>query len=1357
MRSRHCIVQLYNKSYFIISTLCWRSDTQVFSIDPSTGELLFSGKRGIDTFNNEDEALTFIREKYAMDKKGKKGIIRKIVTPAIIGYLPIADVGLLCYADDVSTAAMLPGGHSIYSVNNVQWLTIELSSPLSKSHQDMLSIEHLKAFDLNRHHFFCETADLTHPFPSSRDLSEYDHNLVWNEFLCQSFARAGVRLWPVLLMQGLVYTEDVPIGDADATLLMLSKRFSSNPGLRFHSRGLNDRHIPGNEIECELILLTKTSSASAVRFSSYFWRRGTVPLWWTQPPPKVTDGVKVPRIKIRSDEPFAGTCEYWGDYLTKYGHNVTLSGLSLLKLNISKSDKMETLLNEGYTASLQHVQKQSGLSVNLAFFDWHQITKDLDRNVAVEGLWAKFGALCDSVTTGIVTFKSNKPDARTPAFMYAPDGTTLDVRADSTQNTVQRFNCQDSLDRTNLCTFYISMQILAEQCRVLGLPLNTTPTNTQAHPNGWPMLGSTLDQVEKSLPKALLSALASGFVENGDTFSEIYTNSPAVYSSDIRGYSDKAGAARHRYLISAKRKYQNILKDGERQVSVECFTGNRLLRHFPSLVGDTEFITVSRAPGCVLKAIPPHRGEADAAVCTAFLLDPSSGMGDTPFVVSHGHDVVEVIAYLSAPCVPTHLTLTVLGPTDAQPSVMDICLGPTIDSMKVTHEGVLLPSVAPGTVLTFPLTRASPDLIFPEAPVRSDVLTRVVRLSLSSTGFTTMVLGPITVFGSVPKVTAESRANSQALTRDVLSFLRRSKQQTVNPGQRPTLDHTVPFLEATPCEDPLESTARPAPPAPRVDSPPVEKARVAPKLVQAYVDTLTKRLYNPRRCLELDPTHSTDSVNEKLALLLGSGVTATHPDPDSIWDDAESVLSMTEALRLEHERLRAGITPTDRDTVLALIHIDPATVSPNKKIPLTHEAPPAVSTKICALCGNKAKLACCARCHQPVCSSCMSRSPVPVPERGLFETRVHVCLQCKPVIDEQCHLIDEIRMLSAAESNSSDLTMKAARAIRSLLCSVRTMLPSDISKTRGLTLLSLFPEADLLHAVPTRAEAVFPPEVVLCTPDQVPVSCGWDAPPGLRVVEFCICLCSMATITGIHLIVDGRGFESQCVPSFSVFAGVDVSNLTPVGRFSLPTDTTPGSRLSLPMKPVRGQLLSVVAQLPEDCPADCCLRIGRLQVYGVAQPADVGAIHQFHDMMVLEGKSLNVSNGPAFTMKPHRFPASAVETAAEGRKVRYSFPSPVRLHGFTFIPTDAKFDGAQARTARVSVNDNPRNHGDVILPMVQSGTRLQYSLTKVGFLGDIGRSALQAVRSITMEFVDSHGGVLMGYLPAPPDVQIYVS
>lgn len=52
--------------------------------------------------------------------------------------------------------------------------------------EELDRVEMMPKYTLNNAHFFCETADITRPFPSSRRVEEPSWEFVWNRWLAAS-------------------------------------------------------------------------------------------------------------------------------------------------------------------------------------------------------------------------------------------------------------------------------------------------------------------------------------------------------------------------------------------------------------------------------------------------------------------------------------------------------------------------------------------------------------------------------------------------------------------------------------------------------------------------------------------------------------------------------------------------------------------------------------------------------------------------------------------------------------------------------------------------------------------------------------------------------------------------------------------------------------------------------------------------------------------------------------------------------------------------------------------------------------------------------------------------------------------
>lgn len=60
---------------------------------------------------------------------------------------------------------------------------------LTPEEEDRIDMMH--TFVLNGAHFYCETADVTRPFPSAQEAADPSWEFVWNRWLAGSFAAAG--------------------------------------------------------------------------------------------------------------------------------------------------------------------------------------------------------------------------------------------------------------------------------------------------------------------------------------------------------------------------------------------------------------------------------------------------------------------------------------------------------------------------------------------------------------------------------------------------------------------------------------------------------------------------------------------------------------------------------------------------------------------------------------------------------------------------------------------------------------------------------------------------------------------------------------------------------------------------------------------------------------------------------------------------------------------------------------------------------------------------------------------------------------------------------------------------------------
>jgi len=189
---------LETSEVYIITSLSTTTDTQVIYIDPTTGSLCYHGKPGYDLFDSEEEALSYITD-------GSR-ILRKSTTyaRALLGYAALGSYGLLLVATKLSaTVKDLPGGGCVYTVTESQWIKVQLQNPQPQGKGELKIIQELAELDIDGKHYFCETRDITRPFPSRMTCQNPDDEFVWNGWFSKPFKDIGLPKHCVILLQVL--------------------------------------------------------------------------------------------------------------------------------------------------------------------------------------------------------------------------------------------------------------------------------------------------------------------------------------------------------------------------------------------------------------------------------------------------------------------------------------------------------------------------------------------------------------------------------------------------------------------------------------------------------------------------------------------------------------------------------------------------------------------------------------------------------------------------------------------------------------------------------------------------------------------------------------------------------------------------------------------------------------------------------------------------------------------------------------------------------------------------------------------------------------------------------------------------
>lgn len=747
---------------YIIASLSCRLDTQVIYVDPTTGALRYHGKPGYDIFNSEDEAINYI----TIGSRCKSEIHAR----AILGYSALGSFGLLLVATKLTVGIPnLPGGGCVYTVAESQWIKISLQNPQPQGKGEVKNVQELTDLDIDGKHYFCETRDISRPFPSRMPLLKPDEEYVWNGWFSTSFKNIGLPQHCVILLQGFAeYRSFGSSGQLEGFVALTARRSRLHPGTRYLARGLNSCFSTGNEVECEQLVWVPRKAGQSVPFNTYIWRRGTIPIWWGADL-KITAAEA--EIYVSDHDPYKGSSEYYQRLSKRYdtrnldapvvGNQKRNSLVPIVCVNLLRSGegKSESILVQHFEESLNYIRSTGKLPytrIILINYDWHASVKLKGEQQTIEGLWKllKGPTVAISISEGDYLPLRQRIKDCTGEIIYNDDFEgVFCLRLH--QNGVLRFNCADSLDRTNAASYFGALQVFVEQCRRLGISLDSdfvfgyqsmnnyggggytaplppgwerrsdavtgktyfidhnTKTTTWMHPcpdKPWKRFDMTFEEFKSSTILSPVSQLADLFLLAGDIHATLYTGSKAMHSQILSIFNEDAGkfklSAAQNMKITLQRRYKNVLVDGSRQKQLEMFLGMRLFKHLPSISVQPLHV-LSRPSGCFLKPVASMFPSSDGG---ASLL--SFKRKDLIWVCPQGADVVEMFLYLGEPCHVCQLLLTISHGADDStfPSTVDIRTGRNLDGLKLVLEGASIPQCANGTNLLLPL----PGPISPE-------------------------------------------------------------------------------------------------------------------------------------------------------------------------------------------------------------------------------------------------------------------------------------------------------------------------------------------------------------------------------------------------------------------------------------------------------------------------------------------------------------------------------------------------------------------------------------------------------------------------------------------------------------------
>jgi len=554
-------VDEYSRIYRIVTSISTRSSTEVLEVGSEDGCLSFptdhaftdevrqyttiedfidscSLRNFAELVSRLDIHPLFRLQASALEAQNRLGFEEVIRGAALLGFTATKNAAGVLLATRLTTKATLPGGHKVFLVSEARWEIMPLHPTSDPSPYESDFWRCIQQHSISGTHFFCETADLTRPFPSRYHVSDPDLEFVWNSWLARPFKSLGLHTHCPSLLQGAVESADEvhPTGQR-YTQALVSRRSRRHPGTRYIARGLNELAGPGNEIEAELIMWAPSAGAAAgaksVQWARVFWRRGTVPIWWGVELQPLNKGLQA-EMYVRDAGPYVGMLSYIrglrrraaddespcsNSNIIKHGQdrNATSSeGGKVIFVNLLHSNSKkaaEVMLSAHFGEGMRRVGKKlctgnvevSSAELPLLNFDWHGRMAEKSEEKGIEDFWnfIKEPVMQSGIALGTMVPGEILVDVKNGKEMgeedVTPWGRSWHMQWLQRQNGLLRFNCADSLDRTNAATCFAMLPVLQEGLRLLGIPLDTAFAPAAAPVQRLP-LNPTLETKGNGLP-----------------------------------------------------------------------------------------------------------------------------------------------------------------------------------------------------------------------------------------------------------------------------------------------------------------------------------------------------------------------------------------------------------------------------------------------------------------------------------------------------------------------------------------------------------------------------------------------------------------------------------------------------------------------------------------------------------------------------------------------------------------------------------------------------------------------------------------------------------------------------------------
>ena len=475
------------------------SNCYVYTIDKKTGGIYYGGVPDLDLFQSAKAAVSYVSDNIGHPKwqyLGKYLIGASIFDQQLVILVVVSDEITAIIDDD-----------PIKMVKRTEYISIPING--AQINQSLQIFE----FPLNENHFFSNHIDLSIPFPYT-DESKKTTDFFWNNRWTYVFEKLHTPNACIRLFQGAALSMYSDKGN-DCNITYIIRRSSLNSGTRYESRGLDKDCNTANECECDLIFTYKGENFG------HTWIRGSAPVEWKT---VLSSTIGAPQ-HIVSENSTANTHVYFEKLFKRHSTN----SMIIISLLNEAPEKGERDLMNAYimgVAQSNHIIKGADISFNQ--IDVNNVISKSKSNGRVE-IFKKLKALTDKKVE--FTSKTTK------------------------QKIYYRFNCADSLDRTNLVSFYYAILVSTKFCLERGIFLRNESEREGTNP----------EDLTTILSRDALDFICNAFIQTGNIISLIYTNTPAIKTEAIRALMTESTTQSSDLTITLLRRYHNVASDPHRQ------------------------------------------------------------------------------------------------------------------------------------------------------------------------------------------------------------------------------------------------------------------------------------------------------------------------------------------------------------------------------------------------------------------------------------------------------------------------------------------------------------------------------------------------------------------------------------------------------------------------------------------------------------------------------------------------------------------------------------------------------------------------------------------------------------------------